>query len=120
MQTAIEHSSAYVHSSLDRYSLIEQSLCSEILIEHSLISLIKMFLFFFFYEKQINDISDKIKQYIINKNKLSYIWASATCTAIGASAMGQCKLDLAPRMHIIADLNKEKLNLHLSHPITIP
>ena len=33
---------------------------------------------------------------------------------------GQCKLDLAPRMHIAADLNKEKLNLHLSHPITIP
>ena len=61
-----------------------------------------------------------LKQYIINKNKLSYIWASATYTAIGASAMGQRKLDLAPRMHIIADLNKEKLNLHLSHPITIP
>ena len=33
--------------------------------------------------------------------------------------MGQRKLDLALRMHIIADLNKEKLNLHLSHPITV-
>ena len=47
-------------------------------------------------------------------------WASATYTAIGASATGQRKLDLAPRMHIIADLNKEKLSLNLSHPITIP
>ena len=72
-------------------------------------------IFFFFFYGYIQN-----SHYIINKNKLSYIWASATCTAIGASAMGQRKLDLAPRMHIIADLNKEKLNLHLSHPITIP
>ena len=33
-----------------------------------------------------------------------------TCTAIGASATGQRKLDLALRMHIIADLNKEKVS----------
>ena len=43
--------------------------------------------------------------------------ASATYTAIGASATGQRKLDLTPQMHMIADLNKEKLNLHLNHPI---
>ena len=33
-------------------------------------------------------------------------------------ATGQCKLDWAPWVHIIADLNKVKLNLHLTHRIT--